>query len=184
MAHAPLRLSRHNSSGFTLLELLVVLVIIGIILTMATLSVGGSGGQRQLHEEAQRLAALVSLASDEAVRKNEELLMAVEDNGYSFLVQDKDGKWGSVDEKGSLRPRELPEGLHLSVTVDEPMTTTPDENKEGAAAEPQPGQVWILSSGEMTPFTLTLRLDGSSSYTLHGDLIGNLTLDEPGAEKK
>ena len=172
---------QHNA-GFTLLELLVVLVIIGILLTMASLSVRGGGEQRQLREEAQRLTALVALASDEATLKSQELMLAVEDNGYAFLAQDDKGKWLPVDAKGSLRPRELPDGMHLAVTVDAPLmslaeTKAKDEDKK------EPGQVWILSSGEMSPFTLMLRLDEGPEYKLHGDLIGNLKLDEPGAVK-
>lgn len=170
---------RHASSGFTLLELLVVLVIIGILLTMASLSVGGGGEQRQLREEAQRLAALVTLASDEAVLKSQELMLAVEGNGYAFLTQDAEGKWVPVDESGSLRPRELPEWMHLSMTVDESLISeVTDESEE---KKDEPGQVWILSSGEMSPFTLTLSLDDGLEYRLRGDLLGNLKLDEPGS---
>jgi general secretion pathway protein H len=179
---------RHDSGGFTLLELLVVLVIVGILLTMASLSVRSGSEQRQLHEEAQRLAALVELAGEESVLKAQELVLAVEDNGYAFLVQNDDGEWLPVDEEGSLRPRELPEGMHLSITVDEPLTAEPqstmsqstDEGQEKAA---EPGQVWILSSGEMSPFTLTLRHDEGMSYQFHGDLLGNLSFDESESER-
>lgn len=179
---------RHVSSGFTLLELLVVLVIIGILLTMASLSVGGGGEQRQLREEAQRLTALVALAAEESILKSQELMLAVEDNGYAFLTQNEAGEWLPVDAQGSLRPRELPEGMHLSVIVDgplEPLTSeeSPAQDDNGEAKLEEPGQVWILSSGEMSPFTLTLRLEDGPDYQLHGDLLGNLKLVEPGASK-
>ena len=54
-------------SGFSLLELLVVLFIIGILVTMFTLSVGVTGGDREVDNEIDRLQALLKLAGEEAI---------------------------------------------------------------------------------------------------------------------
>ena len=45
-------------AGFTLIEILVVVSIIGIVLSIAVISLGVLGDDRELREEARRLAAL------------------------------------------------------------------------------------------------------------------------------
>ncbi len=167
---------RHSSlkqhSGFTLLELLVVLVIIGVMLSVISFTVGGNE-HRQLRVEAQRLHALVALAAQEAVLKTRQLAMEVEDNGYAFLTLADDGKWLPLDEPDSLRRRQLPEGVSMKLTLEGPQPETDDE-------ETTPPRVWILSSGEMSPFSITLRYQEGAPYELTGDMLGNLALILPG----
>ena len=56
---------RARASGFTLLEILVVIVIIGVMVTMATLSIGLLGADREVEEETRRFWAVLRQARAE-----------------------------------------------------------------------------------------------------------------------
>jgi len=64
--------SARKISGFSLIELLVVVFMIGILVTMFTLAVGVTGGDRELERETDRLVAVLNLAGDEAVMQGRE----------------------------------------------------------------------------------------------------------------
>ena len=55
--------------AFTLIEILVVVSIIGIVLSIAVLSLGILGDDRELREEARRFTALVQVVQDEDQRR-------------------------------------------------------------------------------------------------------------------
>ncbi len=158
--------------GFTLLELLVVLLIIGIIVGMATLSVGGNEG-RALRDEAQRLSALLELAAQDAILNARELALEVDGAAYRFLHYDAEAEQWLPLADDVLRPRELPPGMELSALVE---GQQPEEGKFG---ETEATRIFILSSGEMTPFTLTLKLAEGPVYELSGDMLGGLVLEGP-----
>jgi len=149
----------------------VVLVIIGVMLSVITFTVGGNE-HRQLRVEAQRLNALMELAAQEAILKTRQLAMEVEENSYAFLALGEDGKWLPMDDAGTLRSRELPEGISMKLTLEGPQPEADDEDAT-------PPRVWILSSGEMSPFSITLRYKEGAPYELRGDMLGNLALTLP-----
>jgi general secretion pathway protein H len=149
-------------AGFTLLELIVVLVLIGIIFWFAVLSLGGDKLAEAMEQETRRLVALISLANDEAVIRGDEIAIHFTDKGYRFLVLGPAG-WGvAPDADRLLKEYELPHSVRLSLEVEGelPELTPPDENNSLSP------QVFILSSGEMTPFVATLWSD-QSRYRYH-----------------
>lgn len=173
-----------SSRGFTLLEVLVVIVIIAVLSGFVGLSIGG-GANRALDEEARRLVALIDLASQESILNAQDMVLGVEESGYTFLVKGDEGEFVPVDERGALRPRQLPDNIRLRLTLenlpfDEGSFTDPfaDEEEEGQTQN----YVFILSSGEMSPFSIDIKLDGERGYTIEGDLMGTLKLIEPEAE--
>ncbi|HHW1821654.1 TPA: type II secretion system minor pseudopilin GspH [Pseudomonas aeruginosa] len=60
------------SRGFTLIELMVVMVIISVLIGLAVLSTGFASTSRELDSEAERLAGLIGVLTDEAVLDNRE----------------------------------------------------------------------------------------------------------------
>ena len=175
-----------RSAGFTLLELMVVLVLIGIIFSFAVLSLGGDDYAELMEQETHRMITLLGLASDEAVLRGDELAVLFAEDGYSFLILDEDQKWRATSDDGLLKSYALPEGIDLRLEVEgeppiltatsiddlELQQTDPDEDQE---EELQP-QVFILSSGEMTPFTVTfMSRQSRMRYHLTASLLGSLS---------
>jgi general secretion pathway protein H len=157
--------------GFTLLELMVVIVIIGVILTFAGLSTGGDSRAEQMQREATRLIALIDMASEQAILRSEQLAVRFGDEDYEFMLL-QEGKWAALQDDGPLRARELPKGIELRLELEE--NPPPGLKAEDAEAP----QVFLLSSGEMTPFTLTFSAPESEQrYVVKASLLGRLELE-------
>lgn len=153
------------SEGFTLLELMVVLLIIGITLTFITFTV--TTRQDEVVLEAQRLASLLNLAKDEAVLNSGEYAMEFGRDEYGFVRYAED-KWIPLDDDEVLRSRKLPEGMILEVTLEGNPVEPVAEGDEGEEGE-EPPRIFLLSSGEYTPFSITVADQYSEiSHTIVG----------------
>jgi general secretion pathway protein H len=162
--------------GFTLLELMVVLVLIGIIFTFAVLSVGRSDQAEAMQRETRRLATLIGMANDEAVIRGEELAIHFTETGYSFLGLRVDG-WQELQDDDLLKPYTLPAGIRVRIEVegDPPGLGQRDKKKTEDTEDTLTPQVYILSSGDMTPFSATFETDQSPvRYHLTATMLGKL----------
>lgn len=162
--------------GFTLLELMVVMVLIGIIFSFAMLSLGGDDLAEVMERETRRLVTLISMANDEAVLRGEELAIHFTESSYAFLVLEPDTGWQELEDDPLLRTRALPQGINLQLEVEgePPVLTSKEEDEDDKDTTPVP-QVFILSSGEMTPFSAILEADQSRyRYHLTATLLGEL----------
>jgi len=152
--------------GFTLLELLAVIVIIGIIISMATLSIG-QNTSRIVQDEVERLHGLIRLAGEEAVLQGRELALEFNRDRYRFL--ESDGKdWLPVEEDPMLRERPLPDAVELTLMLEGIETSFEDKKNLP--------RIFILSSGELTPFNRTLKIAEGEEYSLQGLINGKLVL--------
>ena len=166
-------LAAGRSSGFTLIELLVVLVLIGIIFSFAMLSLGGDDLAELMEQETRRLGTLLELVSDEAVLRGEEMAVHFSDTGYEFLILSGD-QWQAQEDDRLLQARRLPADIEIRLEVngDSPGLVAADKEDE----ETLTPQVYILSSGEMTPFSATLQSPQSNTrYHLSASLLGKVT---------
>lgn len=151
---------------------MVVVVIIGIMLTVATLSLRGDSHAELMQREATRLMALLDLASQEAVMRSEQLAVRFSDEGYEFMLL-QNGHWVVLDDDRSLRPRKLPDDIELRLELED--NPPPSLGSE----ESDLPQVYLLSSGEMTPFVVTLYSPGTERrFVLKGSLTGHLELEQ------
>ncbi len=165
---------RNRSAGFTLLELLVVLVLIGIIISFAVLSVGDGGRQERLKQEAERIVSLFNLAGEEAVLRSMELGVVLQPHGYAFVTYGGSG-WQPLAGDDLFREHALPDGVELALFMDGLQASLEPPNEEEGAVKPQ---LWFSSSGERTPFELSLsyREGAALTYRLQGPLLGAVTL--------
>ncbi len=164
--------ARLHGRGFTLVEMMVVILIIGVIITFAGLSMRQDHWSETMREETRRLAALLSLAGEEAVMDSREYAVRFDPEGYFFL-QLQEGKWVALEGDEVLYPRSLPEGLELYLTLSDSEADAQAENTKGP-------QVYILSSGEVTPFEVRLsHPEKDYRYQVRADLMGKLEWEGP-----
>jgi len=154
--------ARCASSGFTLVELLVVMVIIGITLGLATLNAIPSPRQ-DLENEARRIALLLQLARDEAIVRNR--LVAFEANGerYRFMVRGDTG-WEPVTRDDLLRERSF-KNPPLRLVLEPSGTGGPDMLRITFGREPVD-----------RPFVLTLA-SGANAVAIRADGVGHFTVE-------
>jgi len=158
--------------AFTLIELMVVIVIIGIVLTFTTLSIGDGGKQQALQREAERFAALLSLASEQAAMQTEELGISLGATQYQFWqLYQRD--WRPLPNDDLLRLRHLPAGMILMAEIEGEKVALPqlvDQVKQPL--------VLLLSSGEITPFVVKFRMDADETplVEVRGELTGEMTV--------
>lgn len=185
-ASVPSGTAHHDRRGFTLLELLIVLVVIGIISSFAVLSTGLADRDKPLGKETQRLLALLRMASEESVQHGDELGMRIDGSGYRFMRYDRDA-WKPLDDD-LFRERELPPEISVKlelegrpIVLDNPDSSdsdaaSKDEEKKGDK-KPLAPQIVFLSSGEASPFVLTLSEHDAPPFYIKSDGNGDFSLN-------
>ena len=175
-----------QAPGFSLLELLVVVFIIGILATMFTLSVGVLGSDPELEKEIDRLHALLNLAREDAVTNGRELGLHFYPDGYEFAsyqedfieyydpddeVQDR-SEWIVLNPGTLLGPRRLPDSIVIELEIEgrqivldekkEPMDDDPTREQDLTDENTYRPQIWLYSSGDMSPFVIRFRREFSN----------------------
>lgn len=171
-------LEEKNQRGFTLLELMIVVVIISILLAAAILSMSFTSMERVLKEEGQRFSALLSYAREEAILQTQDLGFKLDKGGYHFLILDPlTGQWVNADFDEVLRARSFPSDIEATLWIEGAGFELGDPDAE----KPDPGdlpQVFILSSGEVSPFELILTSNASPrKVTVSGQINGKAKVD-------
>jgi general secretion pathway protein H len=156
--------------GFTLLEILVAMMIMGIVLSFATLSIDHSGEIRLMQREARRLAAVLTLASQEAVLQAKEIGVLLENRQYQFYVLE-DQQWQPLKKDEVLRLHALPARLRLDLHLE-------GESIVFKALESEP-QLLLLSSGEVSLFEIALssELENRVRYRVTNYLTGQIRVE-------
>lgn len=181
---------RRLSRAFTLIEILVVVSIVAIVMSIAVLSLGVLGDDRDLREEGRRIVALVQVAQDEAVMQGREFGIEFLSGGFRFVEFDPLlNSWSELIGDDTLRMRKLPEEMEFELWVEgqrvlldtEPAETEPpDETTTIKIAEKYTPHILVFSSGDMTPFELHVqRRDLDQLIVLESDLLGDIKFQDP-----
>ena len=174
----------YNDKGFTLIEILVVMVLLGLLSGVAVFTLGSGKLQRELEVEAQRLHTLLRMASEEAILSNTEIGFSIDDDHYEFLEYDDEKQTWASSSVGVLKRRDLPEWLAPEFER-EGQTRILGKDTDTTEGNKKPDMM-LLSSGEVTPFTITLRVQNKDEggFIISSDGLEEIKLIIPGKEEE
>ncbi|TYK67128.1 type II secretion system minor pseudopilin GspH [Colwellia echini] len=169
----------HKNKGFTLIEVMVVVVLIGLMASLVQFNFSGTKPGDNLKHESARFAAIFEVVAEYGMLNNIELGLIVKKNSYEFVGYDGT-RWTEIPDQDWEVNVTLPEEMEVTLELDdlpieEPLlfdTDTFKEKDEDAftllSKEEQEEkiipQVYILSGGDLTPFSLTFRIIEELAY--------------------
>lgn len=155
-----------KQSGFTLLEVMIVMVIVGLLMSVVVPMVSRNNADL-LKEQVDRFTALVRLAQDEAILQSRQLALEVSSDSYYFLRQEGEN-WVPYGD-GPFRKRNFEKGTKAALYLDSDEVLF--EQEEDGESLPQ---IFLLSSGEMTPFHYDFSFPSGGQVKVSFDAIGNV----------
>jgi general secretion pathway protein H len=182
--------------GFTLLEIMLVLALMGFLFSTITLPEIGEDPYDKVEQEAKKVSTLIDMLSEYAVLNNAITGFVVKDNQYGFMFYDGD-KWLEIVEPPFSRV-ELDENLLIELKLDglewqeqnmlSSVEWIEEEKLEELSKDAEPDQfvfpqIFILPSGELSPFELDISyndgFDIEILFRVRGEFITPVTLLSP-----
>jgi general secretion pathway protein H len=159
----------------------MVIAIIGLLVQAVALSWRSIGSDQELEQEAGRLRGMIDLLNEEALMQSRDYGIMFTETGYRFYVFDyRELEWVEPQADRLLEPHSLRPLLSMALALDgRDVPLEPDfESQDIENAEPQ---VMVLSSGEVTPFTLEMSRAGvEGRFELAAELNGDVKVTQEG----
>ena len=187
-----------TTKGFTLIEVMLVIVLIGVMASAIQFTFSSSKPEQLLEQNSARFAGIFDVAAEYGLLNNIELGMFIEKNSYQFLGYDG-VQWTPIANNPLFEVYELPEGIELTLELDDLPIEEPqlfdsavfinEDQEDNFTKEEEKKlipQVYILSGGDITPFSLTFSLaeftvqeDENVSFKVSGLYSTPLTIEGP-----
>ncbi|GHB77924.1 type II secretion system protein GspH [Psychrosphaera saromensis] len=187
----------NKHKGFTLFELMLVIMLMGLLVSSVKFPSLGQEPFDQVDQQSKKVAALINLASEYAVLNNALLGFSVTESSYIFLMFDGK-KWNRIEEapftENELEPdikiELMLDGLEwqsqnlLSAVewIDEEALEQSSEQTEEEKKLSFP-QIFILSSGEVSPFDLNISYDNGFdtpiTFKVRGEFVAPVLVLDP-----
>lgn len=177
-----------QQAGFTLLEVLIAMTIAALMISVATIAFSDNE-LAKLKTKSRQLYGLLQIAQEESIIRGVELGVRVESSGYSFMVYNG-GKWQPLEDHRLLKTVELEEPVFTYINVEGQESLLENEaqdeedtSRKGATQTqeqqkktPETPQIYMLSSGEMNEFVMTIGIERDEPvfYRVTGDFVGNI----------
>jgi len=194
--YSSLSKSSVKTKGFTLLEVLVVIALIGLIVSAVQFNFSGKRPEDTLKKVSYQFAELFESAVNYGLLNNIELGLYIDKSSYQFLGYDG-VKWSKIPKQDWLAEQTLPEEITFELTLDDLPIEEPllfdssvfkaqseeylsfnaiEAEKKAKKEKQLLPQVYILSGGDITPFSLTFQFtEEASLYDDVADLAYRVT---------
>ena len=192
---------RHCSQqGFTLIEVMLVIVLVGVMISAVQFTFSSSKPEQILQQNSARFAGIFDVAAEYGLLNNVELGLFVKENTYQFLGYDG-VQWSPIADNPLFEEFTLPDNVEISLQLDDLPIEEPllfdsslliteedtdsffEEEDEEKKIIPQ---VYMLSGGDITPFSLTFSFaeftfddDENVSFKVSGIYSTPLTIEGP-----
>jgi general secretion pathway protein H len=179
-------------SGFTLLEIMVVIVIVGIMATVALISMGVLGRDRDMQDQAERIWAVLNQAREECELQGFDVGLRVSPTSYDFLRFDaRQQLWLPIVDDDLMAMRELSPGLHMRLWLegrevvlkdrladeldgngDDEITASPKANSDSASQDNQANKDKQEKKKERPPHIMILSSGDLTAFDLQFEREG------------
>jgi general secretion pathway protein H len=175
---------RKQQTGFTLIEIMLVLALMGLMISVVSYTALGTDNYDKVDQQAKRFQVVFDMASDYAILNQLQLGIRIDEkeNTYTYVALNDEDDWVELSGQKLFEPHQLPKNMTLQLFLDnlpwqqeeqlftgslfdEELSVSDDGVEIGNEEDipPPPPQLFLLSSGDLTPFELTMTFEDAFS---------------------